>query len=687
MIFLAELSRKRKSEDEEEIKSQSKKAREVVHSRFFVDENDSELVKFKRIAQCLQTSPELQEIDTIIKKVESTPVQQEVPFIFLGGSSGTGKTQTAIAIRERYRPERIVLYVLASLAPEESQRIYKTFDNVTSSFKRCVSRDVESMINAEHAHCQDLRAIPLFCFGFAKAVFEGRIEEEIERASFEDANKRLEGKPRPIILIDEFAVKDQIRLRFMRNVFRCLRCVLIISGTNSSAANLLPGLEISGGDGSLPWCYIVGNLPKFRLECSGFNSLIDILAPTLKKILLNSRPLFAQVGCERLLISHSNLDFRNERNLVEMIDAIALEAANRANIRKKMFAREGGVLGQVSIFKNLSYETNDYVPSDLINYHFASLVSPAANKFENFFVDTDGNVNGLKWIICTRYDDAQTDVLMHLSLPGCKGFSAFGESSSFLAFLIKWRSKEVFRTRYLNWSENSNQKSNDGLFLEDCTSICICAASRVSGVSGVSLLIFLKTLTFHLFGTEWDCEHRGRLKFLSSKMIPFCSVMNQKWMDEFKSIPNSRFGHLSREKNVDRLDLRCVPFSEEKDVITFSAECKDWDRNLDLPCFERIVSNIPEQSQLHLVFTRNLQSEFYVQNVRTYMDTFGEDDRAKDFIFFKLHDNGKVKLDEIRGLPSKVAAHDVPPSCVVLFFLCPVEMSPRTRPFVPPAHS
>jgi hypothetical protein len=154
-------------------------------------------------------------------------------------------------------------------------------------------------------------------------------------------------------------------------------CVVVISGTDSCAAGLLPGLENSGCDDTLPWCFIVGNSPKFRLECSGLHANVDDLAPTLK-ILLNSRPLFAQVG---ILISHSNLDFRDENILVQMIDAIALEAAEQANVRKKMFARQGGILGQVSIFKDLSYEESNYVPSDLINYHFASLVSPAKNKW------------------------------------------------------------------------------------------------------------------------------------------------------------------------------------------------------------------------------------------------------------------------------------------------------------------
>jgi hypothetical protein len=187
----------------------------------------------------------------------------------------------------------------------------------------------------------------------------------------------------------------------------------------------------------------------------------------LKEILENSRPFFAQVAFEYISKISDVYDV-DEQDLVKIIDEISTEVANEASKRKYFFTSEYAALGQYSIFKNISYEQNEFLPSDLINHHYASLVSPS-NESGNFILDQDGRVNRLKWNACSKYPSPEKDILLHLSLPGCKDFCPFiskdEKAVPFLRFILEWKREGAFRNRFLKLSENSNQASNDGLFL------------------------------------------------------------------------------------------------------------------------------------------------------------------------------------------------------------------------------
>jgi hypothetical protein len=531
---------------------------------------------------------------------------------------------------------------------------------------------------------------------------ESEQSKAITRTSSIDIQQLLMGKPVPIIIIDEFAVSlkgappsdpdilhREFQTRFMLNIFRSLGFVLITAGTNSRAANLIGAVKFSGRDGSnLPWCYIVGDLPRFRLEACALDS--NHLSPKLTEILMNSRPFFAQVACQYIL-EHCDLDYCDEQLLVHIVDSISAEVADAAKTRKCLFSHEWGALGQFSIFKNISYERNHVLPSDLINYHYASLISPSDSS-NNFVLDRRGFVCSQVWNACSRYSKPEEDVLLHLSLPGCKSFCPFqsqdGKDESFLDFFLKWKKGDEFRKRLLNWSENVAQTGNDGMSLEDCASVCICASSRANGVSGAPVSTFLRVLSFHVYGIEWDCMKEftsgGHLSCLSENTIPFLSTANQKWREILGKIPGNNFGHLTRTQNWDKVDLRGTPFSKGKDAISFSVECKDWEYKIDVATLEnKLVPNIPSSSKLHVVFTRQLQKEYYTSRKMkghlTYHQAFGTDLRARGMIFLKLEDTqeGSMRFQEINGLPSKSES----PTCVVLFLLCPSLLIPRIVPF------
>jgi hypothetical protein len=198
-----------------------------------------------------------------------------------------------------------------------------------------------------------------------------------------------------------------------------------------------------------------------------------------------------------------------------------------------------------------------------------------------------------------------------LALPGCKNFCPFEseneEPMSFLDFFSHWKNEEEIRKRLLNWSINSLQKTNDGLFMEDFACICICAASRMNGVSGISVSEFFSYLHFHVFGFKGDFSKEmspsGRLESLSKYFVPFLSVTNQNWPDYMRNISNFRLGNLQRLRNVEQVDFSCEKFSMHSDLISISGECKDWDCAIDVATLEKkVILHIPQHSNLHFIF-------------------------------------------------------------------------------------
>jgi hypothetical protein len=199
--------------------------------------------------------------------------------------------------------------------------------------------------------------------------------------------------------------------------------------------------------------------------------------------------------------------------------------------------------------------------------------------------------------------------------------------------------------------------------------------------------LFLQKLIYHMHEVKRDYAKEfspgGRLSFLEKRRVPFMSVANQKWVEYLKKIPHSRFGEMERSRNQDRIDMRCIPFSSEVDVLSFSAECKDWNRSIDVNTLENtVIPNIPESSQLHLIFVRELQNQYYTAAKKkgnlTYVQAFGKHPRAKDFVFFKLEDptekeNAARIFHEISGLPSKTNV----PTCAVLFVIIPKQLTEK----------
>ncbi|MFO0004416.1 MAG: hypothetical protein ACK559_25140, partial [bacterium] len=103
-----------------------------IRRSLIINEDDEHLKRYKEIAEHIKDTSEVLEIERIIDEIVSLK-KYPIPFIFLGVSSGMGKTQTALTIREKFRPERLVLYFLGSHS-DLTQLVYQPFDLITSIF-------------------------------------------------------------------------------------------------------------------------------------------------------------------------------------------------------------------------------------------------------------------------------------------------------------------------------------------------------------------------------------------------------------------------------------------------------------------------------------------------------------------------------------------------------------------------
>jgi hypothetical protein len=469
----------------------------------------------------------------------------------------------------------------------------------------------------------------------------------------------------------------------MRNVFRSLNFILITTGTNSRASNLIQALNISGATDSYPWCYVVTELPRFSLNM--FPAIKDKLSTTFSYILLHSRPLFSNIAASIIsdhIQRNGGMDSVDERSV---LDTISAKVGKNAVERKALFRNPWGALGQYMLFKNWCYsEDSSFLPSDLINGHYSVITRPKTSTSGNFILDSDGCVNGQVWDIQTHFPSPDNDLLFHLSILGCKDFSPFQSNSqfriSFTKFFSEWKKSMQFKSRLLHLSQNAAQSTNDGLFLEDCATTVICSSSRMNGLSGIKLSDFLSCLVWNIFDSDFSAlskdEFNRFLGHFSERVVPFFCAPNQDCPESLRNIVGLNVGILNRAANANRIDIvgNVKYSSDESNDVILSGECKDWDSSLPLFVLEEsIIPNIPLNSNLHLVFAKSFQSKYYYskkQNKKTYIKKFGNDQRAKNFVFFKISkakETEKVCFQQIADLPSKLSN----PSCVVLFIECP----------------
>lgn len=221
------------------------------------------LVRYKEIARDLFSAPEIRNI--LVELQDMSRSGNVTEFLFLNGSSGMGKTQTALTIRELILAEnRPVFYMLAEPISENFQDIYKAFGDISEVFLACVNADV-NYLGATIEGFNSWNTVELYTYGFINAIFRKfqRSSEVISEVSpcrksqvFDGVDKTAYASA--VIILDELTAELNPSLAcFKRNVFRSLNLVVIALGTDARIVNLIRGVGVSrSADLSevTPWC-------------------------------------------------------------------------------------------------------------------------------------------------------------------------------------------------------------------------------------------------------------------------------------------------------------------------------------------------------------------------------------------------------------------------------------------------
>jgi tRNA pseudouridine-54 N-methylase len=577
------------------------------------ENSNAALSKYEQIGQALKSDECVREVCGKLLSITCGDFPEsgfvDSPFIFLEGSSGSGKSRMGFAIKSNIRSSRDVYYFLFGSPGPGSQKIYLNFENISTLFSKCYEADTRLYSkSASSPTCGLLFQESLFVYGFLhKLLSDGprlpnvkiapKTGKDIRNLMLE---KNMEQK-RPVFILDEcIAISQETlkKVRFVRNCFRSLGFGLVMLGTDSGAAKLASHIgDSSRSEFPLPCCFVIGRFPPVDLSLTG----LPTNAPTwLKLVLENSRPLFTQ------LVSTKVRDFPCD------FDALLKKVFQEVIQVKRIFGNYCGQLGQLRLFQNAHYPLKDWnnnQSTPLIHSHFAQLDGPE----KNFVLLNDGCVSGTYavWKPCSVFPKLEDDILLYLLLMGGKDYPAFlmsdGKQVPYAHFLMNVRGDSDCRSHILDFS-NAVQRNNDGMFLESLLCSTVCLASHSNGIQGITLQKFLLNLVYQLQIGKIDCSDVSiagleRLDQMNLT-IPFLSPPNQDWPEFFK-VPGSNLGFLSRTRNSKGIDLWVSS--------GLAGESKDYGSDINLHTMRNILKRIPENANLELIFTRRLQKSYFTK--------------------------------------------------------------------------
>ncbi|KAK6094571.1 hypothetical protein MT418_8648 [Batrachochytrium dendrobatidis] len=180
------------------------------------------LLKYHHIADSLKDDKCVVKIVKIILAVTAGEFSgssfKNLPFAFLEGSSGSGKSQMGFNIKANIGDRRRVHYLLFDPPGSTSQRIYRNFENISKLFSKCYVED-EHMYTSETSSpsCGSLFKESLYMYGFIFELLSNRIQSptvSIGPKTGKDVQELMTSKGihqhRPVFILDEcIAISDQ----------------------------------------------------------------------------------------------------------------------------------------------------------------------------------------------------------------------------------------------------------------------------------------------------------------------------------------------------------------------------------------------------------------------------------------------------------------------------------------------
>lgn len=611
------------------------------------------------------------------------------PFFAIIAPSGSGKTQLPFTLS--------AAIPLVHISFGFSQPIYEHLESCSRAFIDALTYDMVTHNLGADVSCRNISS-PAFRHKLracaAISFFLGvnpPIECTVEELKTRVAD--MNAKERPIFFLDEAIPKsptghisstsagegeetrvnsgtvDENILRYARNLLRVVGLVVVLMGTDATAANLMSIAVGSrmGEDLSPIWCTVITKLPlptEASSEVLGSSAAMTKLRKgdhaklseyfeeqnrtclpwfinLLSSIILND------ISDEIIVtVPSSILLNRILYHLAQKIVTMKAGLRSRDGLRGQMCAHmssynnQRGNLGNVPLFLNPG--------SDLfVHKHFANLsadndVVYLKNMTTNLVVslDKEGKKLGLSWRPVSQFPSPENNSLLYLTLGGGKNLienvAPFPYPFVLQHDKINRNHNTVYTTHdalaYLGNSTklgetvdtaNPNAPQRSGNYLEAIVAVAMEIASHENGVEGIQLPDFILALATELaFETPFAVDKKFKLSWSENQSIrleeqfrelkiPYLSPAGADWPKSLYDVGNELFvGYLVRTANKTQIDLG-VKIKESSKEYVVSGEAKNYATKISLDVVKGCLLRM--KSRIHFCIVSQLQNTYFTK--------------------------------------------------------------------------
>jgi hypothetical protein len=226
-------------------------------------------------------------------------------------------------------------------------------------------------------------------------------------------------------------------------------------------------------------------------------------------------------------------------------------------------------------------------------------------------------------------------------------------------------------------TENDLAMKREGNELEATAAVAVEIASHRGGLGGLEIPDFLLQLATELLSSYERLEWSYSPPFpvtpatcpplnipLSERRVPYLSSEGDSWPQTFREIDGVCWGHLSRTKDREKIDLKILTAQSPTQPV-ISAECKNYANNLSGEVLRGILRRIPGTSWLHLVLCTHMQDAYWTEATEVAWEPFrAKHGLGESAILRVVKQGSRLTLEPL--FPKSVPL--TPPTKLVVFF-------------------
>lgn len=626
-------------------------------------EIEKELLLYKTVATQLSKGSDAREIaQTICKYRDDGP---SGVFLVVEAPSGSGKSQLPFVMAAMGIP---VVHVIVSLS---TQTIYQALEPQSVLIRLALEHDKfkwdtepgqsDACDLTSLRESNDELALVRVIFHWL-GVPEGGLAPSTSYTmpTLLSYRRRNPNVSVPVFFLDEvMAIKGGPQaLRYARNVFRAAGLVVVLMGTDSTAANLVEATTMVSRRKDTPceWCHVITRLPhcskkslsalgwtkqaqeNLRCRDASWSAWVDAIRSSRH----TSNPYFLRVMIETTMTCAADpvsSASSSRSNFAAIVDQILTSAVRRIRLAKPSLETLPGLRGQLCLFQNVYHFADDLVSRqgksflvmdtrEFVSHHFAV---PEMSNYSLYLGSWNEKTktcrlvmkNMEKWVDISRFAQCRDDPWLYFLFGG----GAFGGDMEPFRLdgqhLTAHTAYSAVVTSNLEQHLNIHNvvaPSRCGDALEAMGLHALIVASRYGGVGGSTWWNFVLHLATHLkcddrsslcdLQCDWDAsaDIASVHKLVGDWVVPFLGPPNSPWPTTLSNMSALCLGNVHRSQNSERLDF--VVEGCSNGGLSFSGEFTNDSQAVDSETMKSILRRVPSNTPFHLVVVSQLQMTY-----------------------------------------------------------------------------